>query len=75
MGYIELVWGNTTGWPIGHHGTIEKSFQTGEMKEFTKPSPLLRVTLQGVNLLVPSEVITLAKEAKGVSDQPAVSVF
>lgn len=73
MGYTELVWGN----PVGHHSRIERTFQTGEMKEFTKSSLLLlQVTLQGVNLLVPSEVITLAKEAKakGVSNQPAVSV-
>ena len=46
------------------------------MKELTKPTPLVQVTLQDIELFVASEVITLAKEAKakGVSDHLALSV-
>lgn len=59
-GYIEFVYGS----PADHQSTIERCFQTGEMKELTKSFPLLRVTLKGIELSVAAEVITLAKEAK-----------
>ena len=47
----------------------EMSFETAEMDQHAKSFPLSRVTMQGVELLVASEVITLAEEAKSQSGE------